>query len=243
MKYSVEKLEEAFLKMKVLSISKVKQILGTNSSATAARKLKEINAVSCYSHAGGYYTLSHIPLYDKNGLWSYNDIWFSVEGTCLKTICRLIRESEEGFFCYELDALLHIKTGNSLTKLYRERILSRRQINSKYLYLWPELEKLQLKKRMTFFLRGKIVPGYENAEMKYYLKSFLDILNEKQKRLFLGFESMKYGRGGDYAIAEISGINRKTIGKGRRELEAGNINMERIRIMGGGRKGLKKKKY
>ncbi len=89
---------------------------------------------------------------------------------------------------------------------------------------------------------NKSVPGYENEKMADYLMSFLNLLNEKQKRLFLGFESMKYGRGGDYAIAEISGVNRKTIGKGRRELATENIDMTRVGIAGGGRKELKKKR-
>jgi len=243
MKYNTETLEKEILKMNVLSISKAKQILGTNSPATTARKLKKISAVSCYSHAGGYYTLPEIPEYDKNGLWSCNDIWFSVDGTSLKTICRLIRESPGGLFSCELDKLLHVRTANSLTKLYGDRLLSRHQINSKYLYLCPGHEKSQLKSRRASVFSTNTVPGYENGKMGNYLMSFLNLLNEKQKRLFLGFESMKYGRGGDYAIAEISGVNRKTIGKGRRELEAENINMERVRITGGGRKELKKKRY
>ena len=243
MKYNTEKLKEEILKMNVLSISNVKQILGTNSPATTARKLKAISAVSCYSHAGGYYTLPRIPEYDKNGLWSCNDIWFSIDGTSLKTICRLIRESSGGLFSCELDKLLHVRTANSLTKLYGDKVLSRYQINSRYLYLWPRHEKSQLKIRRTSLFASKTVPGYKNVEIGHYLMSFLKLLNEKQKRLFLGLESMKYGRGGDYAIAEISGVNRKTIGKGRRELEGENINMERVRIAGGGRKELKKKRY
>ena len=243
MKYNIEKLKEAFFKMNVLAISKAKQILGTNSPATVARKLKAISAISCYSHAGGYYTLPRIPEYDENGLWNCNDIWFSIDGTSLKTICRLIRESPGGLFSCELDKVLHVRTANSLTKLYGDKFLSRYQINSRYLYLWPEYENSQLKTRKSSFFGSRTIPGYENGKMVHYLMSFLNILNEKQKRLFLGFESMKYGRGGDYAVAEISGVNRKTIGKGRRELEEENINMERIRIMGGGRKELKKKRY
>lgn len=243
MKYTTEKLKKEFIKMNVLSISKVKQILGTKSPATTARKLKTVSAVSCYSHAGGYYTLPPIPEYDEKGLWSYNDIWFSRDGTSLKTICRFIRESPGGLFSCELDKLLHVRTGNSLTKLYGDKVLSRLQVSSRYLYLWPQYENAQLKTRRTISLGNKTVPGYENEQMGHYLKSFLTLLNEKQKRLFLGFESMKYGRGGDYAISEMSGVNRKTIGKGRRELATENIDMERVRITGGGRKELKKKRY
>ena len=243
MKYNTEELKEELLKTKVLSMSEAKNILGTNSSATVARKLKALGAISSFSHAGGYYTLPSIPDYDENGLWNCSGIRFSIDGTSLKTIRRLVRESSEGLFSEELDRLLHVRTANSLTKLYCGGVLSRRQLNSKYLYLWPKHESLQLKTRKTSLFEHKVIPGYENKEIKNHLMRFLNILNEKQKRLFLGFESMRCGRGGDYAIAEISGVNRKTIGKGRRELEKSNIDLKRVRNVGGGRKELKKKRY
>ncbi len=239
---NIEKLEKAFIEKTVLSLPDVKKSLGTCSRITAIRKCKRLKTVSSYSHKGSYYALATTPVYDKNGVWSFNDVWFSERGTLLKTISQLVQHSKDGYFSSELDELLHIKTSNSLTTLFARKYLCRSKINSRYLYLCPSQKNIQLKAR-KIKLSKKCIPGYENKEMEQSLKLFLSVLNEKQKRLFLGFESMKYGSCGDYAIAALTGVNRKTIGKGRRELESGNISMERIREIGGGRVELKKKRF
>ncbi|ODS33395.1 MAG: hypothetical protein SCARUB_01432 [Candidatus Scalindua rubra] len=60
-------------------------------------------------------------------------------------------------------------------------------------------------------------------------------------RLYLGLESMKLGRGGDHKISQLTGVNVKTIAKGRQELLIKNITPERIRKVGAGRPSIKKK--
>ncbi len=239
---NIEKLEKAFIEKIVLSLPEVKKTLGTCSRITAIRKCKRLETVSSYSHKGSYCVLSTTPSYDKNGVWNVNNIWFSEQGTLLKTICRLVQHSKDGYFSNELDELLHVKTSNSLTTLFAQNFLCRTKINSRYIYLCPSQKNVQLKAR-EIKLSEKSIPGYGNKEMEQPLKLFLSVLNEKQKRLFLGFESMKYGPCGDYAIAALTGVNRKTIGKGRRELESGKISMERIREIGGVRVEFKKKRF
>ena len=69
---------------------------------------------------------------------------------------------------------------------------------------------------------------------------FFSILNEKQKRLYAGLESLKLGHGGDKIISELIGIDVHTVSKGRKELISGKIDNERIRCKGGGRHRVKK---
>ena len=78
--------------------------------------------------------------------------------------------------------------------------------------------------------------------MDEYLSLFLSLLNEKQKRLFAGFESLKLGRGGDKRTAIKMGLNVKTVSQGRQELLGKNIDVGRIRRAGAGRPSLKKTK-
>jgi hypothetical protein len=73
-----------------------------------------------------------------------------------------------------------------------------------------------------------------------HLTTFLSALNEKQRRLFLGFESLRLGHGGDKTLSALTGMDARTIAKGRRELLSRNISVERIRKPGGGRPPLKK---
>ena len=70
----------------------------------------------------------------------------------------------------------------------------------------------------------------------------MSLLNEKQKRLFAGYESLKHGYGGDKKIAMKTGLNVKTVSQGRQELISKDIDMVRIRKVGAGRPSLKKTK-
>jgi len=67
------------------------------------------------------------------------------------------------------------------------------------------------------------------------------MLDEKQRRLYAGLESLKLGYGGDQRIAEFIGMDPHTVAKGRRELLEQDLEIDRIRKAGGGRKRLEKK--
>jgi hypothetical protein len=67
----------------------------------------------------------------------------------------------------------------------------------------------------------------------------LPLLNEKQKRLFLGSLAKEYGRGGVKKVCEISGSSPHTVIKGKQEIERGLDEEDKsIRKSGGGRKRL-----
>lgn len=63
-------------------------------------------------------------------------------------------------------------------------------------------------------------------------------LNERQARLYVAEKALELGHGGIHDLAEITGMNRQTIRKGIRELDAGitETAAERVRRCGGGRK-------
>jgi hypothetical protein len=78
-------------------------------------------------------------------------------------------------------------------------------------------------------------------ELKAALIIFFCTLNEKQRRLYAGYESLKIGHGGDKRISELLDLDQKTVAKGRQELLGGKVNVDNIRESGGGRKQTKKK--
>jgi len=78
-------------------------------------------------------------------------------------------------------------------------------------------------------------------ELKAALIIFFSTLNEKQRHLYAGFESLKVGYGGDKQIAELLNIDKRTVARGRRELLNGEIDLDTVREAGGGRKQIKKK--
>jgi hypothetical protein len=67
------------------------------------------------------------------------------------------------------------------------------------------------------------------------------MLDEKQRRLYAGLESLKLGYGGDRRIAGFIGLDPHTVAKGRRELLEQDFEVDRIRKAGGGRKPVEKK--
>ena len=246
-RYNRQRLLDIFLIEKVLTLELVATILGNSSKRTAIRKLTALEARASYSHAGKYYTLDAYADYDKFGLWSFKDIRFSKYGTLTNTILQLVSHSTEGFFAFQLKELLKVRVHNALTKLYSSKHLVREQIGGEYLYLSPVFKVQQLERREQMIQQQLEVTKTPSTiaglpeEIQENMRFLLENLNEQQRRLYLGLESIRLGHGGDRCIAQITGVDVKTIARGRSELETRNITADRIRRVGAGRPSLKKK--
>ncbi len=78
-------------------------------------------------------------------------------------------------------------------------------------------------------------------ELKAAMILFFSLLDEQQRRLYAGLEAQKLGYGGDHKIAAFLGIDVHTVARGRRELFGEQVQRERVRQEGGGRKPAEKK--
>ncbi len=72
------------------------------------------------------------------------------------------------------------------------------------------------------------------------INRFVAVLNEKQRRLFLGLFARQQGRGAIRQLARITGVSRNTIRRGLRELRQ-RAASGRVRRPGGGRPPVEKK--
>jgi hypothetical protein len=164
----------------------------------------------------------------------------------MDTIPVSVKRSESGYFALELEELLHVFVYNALTKLCDLGRLVREQIGDQYLYMSPLLAESQFRARKKMMLKDVSesisVKKLTGREMMEHLKMFLSVLDEKQKRLYLGFESIRAGYGGDACMASVAGVNVKTVARGRKELLSKEIVFDRIRRKGAGRPPLKKTK-
>lgn len=244
--YHTSRLVEWLEKERILTLDRIAEALGRPSRITVFRKLARLGGRASYSHRGRYQTLDRIAEYDENGLWSLRGVHFSRQGTLRQTIVYLVEHSRQGCFASELQALLQVRVHNALAQLYGAKRLSREQLADQYLYVSPSGGTDQLEKRYEVIQQAheRGSAGIEEVpdEMRESMRLLLSVLNEKQRRLYLGLESMRLGHGGDVKISRITGVNVKTIALGRRQLWAGNITAERIREVGGGRPSLKKKR-
>ena len=78
------------------------------------------------------------------------------------------------------------------------------------------------------------------------IETMMPLLDERGKRLFLGVYSIRLGRGGITELSKLTGMSRTTITAGRKEIESdkhepSKNNENRIRSIGGGRKGVREK--
>lgn len=226
----------------------LKSALGTAVDVTVFRKLKQIAYRTSYSHRGAYYALDETARFDENGLWSFQSVWFSRWGTLLDTAEAYVENSVAGCFVEELDNLLHAGTKEPLLKLVRQERVTRHPVGGLYLYcsIKAALRERQLLARRMLQadpqLAGSPIASSEvTAEMKAAIVLFFSMLDEKQRRLYAGLESLKLGYGGDQRMAAFIGMDPHTVAKGRRELIERDFELDRIRKAGGGRKPVEKK--
>ena len=233
----------------VATLSELMAALGTRSRRTAFRKLKEIPHHTSYTHRGGYYTLDELADFDDCGLWSYGTVWFSAAGTLLATAHALVLRAEAGLFGEEADNLLHVGTQDALRKLVRDGRLTREKLNGRFLYCAadPARRAGQARARRLLLAAPGLVRPLPEAELlpdelHAALALFASLLDERQRRLFAGLESLKCGWGGDTRVAALLGLDPATVARGRRQLAERDIDAERVRRPGGGRKAAEKKR-
>jgi hypothetical protein len=131
---SLNALNLFFKANRIARIDDLFTLLGTNSRMSIFRKLRELNYLSSYTHAGAYYTLRHIPNFDSTGLWCFNEIGFSKKGNLKETLLYLIEKAESGKTHDELKNQLHIRVQNTLLDLINSDKINRTKISNTYLY-------------------------------------------------------------------------------------------------------------
>ncbi len=84
---------------------------------------------------------------------------------------------------------------------------------------------------------------HPNRALHQQINVLVSRLDEQQRRWFVALESDRIGHGGDVVMVKITGMDEKTIRRGRREMEAGLVNRPatRVRLPGGGRPSTEKK--
>lgn len=247
--FSADSIVHLLERRQVATMQELMDALGTRVDMTVFRKLRTLAYLSSYSHAGRYYTLRDMAQFDSRGLWTWRGVHFSMFGSLLETVETFVKRSVRGYLVSELSAELQVQTKDPLLKLVRLRHLFRKELAGLYLYCSPDRVKRQhqLISREQPTEQGRAFAASmescaESNEAKAALILFTSLLDEKQRRLFGGLESLRLGRGGDREVAEAIGLDPHTVAKGRRELLQHDVAVGRLRRPGGGRPPLEKKR-
>lgn len=248
-RYSATELRRLIVKNKMVTMVEMKAAMDTSVDATIFRKLRQLGYLRSYSHRGKYYSLPEVVEFNGLGLWSCRGVHFSKQGSLLNTIEHLVDHSVTGYFGYELESLLHVVIRVAVLKLLREHRIYRQKVFGRYLYCSSRMIKRkrqcserQKQQAIADFALEPMSSEVLFQEGKTLVELFVSLLDEKQRRLYAGLESIKLGHGGDKKIAQLFGLDMHTVAKGRKELWSGKIETDRVRRVGGGRKLLEKKR-
>jgi hypothetical protein len=241
-------LRALLLRSKIATLDELKQALGTPVDVTVFRKLKPLDYLTSYSHRGRYYTLREVALFDDHGLWSRAEVWFSRFGTLLATAEAFVNRSPRGYFADELAPALHVEVQDALHHLAQQGRVSRQIVAGRYLYmaLDPTVQRRQLLARRTVEFLPTVVDAsvleVSPEEVKAAILLFYSLLDEQQRRLYAGLGSLQLGRGGDRQLADFLDLDPHTVARGRQQLLAQDVEVDRVRQAGAGRKRVEKKR-
>src|SRR3990172_4158537 len=241
--FQAESLVTLLRRERIATMDQLKATVGSSVDMTVLRKLRTIPYRTSYSHRGRYYALDEVTRFDERGLWTYRDVHFSRFGSLVDRSAGFVIDAEQGLFSSELARVVQVEVEDPLLQLVRDKRLSRQKLGVAYLYCSRD----PARRRAQILAREAGPPSAlqqrrDSAldQSKAALVLLFSLLDERQRRLFAGLESMLLGWGGDRRIAEMMGVDVHTIAKGRQELLAGKLHSEGIRRPGGGRKAVKK---
>jgi len=161
------------------------------------------------------------------------------------TVETLVNSAPQGYFANELLQLLHVETKDALLQLFEQKRIARQHVTGLFLYCSPDaaVRRRQVLARQALSdIPGSAAAEVSPEELKASLVLFSSLLDEQQRRLFAGLESLKYGRGGDQKLAALLQLDPHTVARGRQELLTQEVESERVRKPGGGRKPTEKKR-
>ncbi|MCP4679525.1 MAG: hypothetical protein GY854_29355 [Deltaproteobacteria bacterium] len=245
--YKAEDLANLLHERTIATMEELKAALKTDVYLTVLRKLRQLGYITSYSHRGQYYSLEELAQFDDNGLWMIGQAHFSRYGTLLATAEAFVTQSDAGYYAAELESLLDVSTKETLLGLFRKGSASREMFGGSYLYCSPDPKekKRQLALRRALLsepFQGRLPEGEIHDDLKAAIILFFCLLDEQQRRLFAGLESLKWGHGGDRKVADLLGIDVSTVARGRRALLEEDVEVDRVRKPGGGRKTVEKKR-
>lgn len=246
--YRSDGLRSLLLRTQIATLDEMKQALGAPVDITVFRKLKPLDYLTSYSHRGRYYTLREIARFDDHGLWSQADVWFSRFGTLLATAEVFVNRSPRGYFADELARALQVEVQDTLHQLTQQRRVTRELVSGLYLYTATDrvIQRGQLLTRRAVeavpTVADTSILQVSEEELKASILLFYSLLDEQQRRLYAGLESLKLGRGGDRQLAGFLDLDPHTVARGRQQLLAQDVQVDRARRTGGGRKPVEKKR-
>ena len=163
----LKKVENLFRKLRVVTMSDLCEAIGSSSRMTVFRRLRQMQYVTSYTHAGRYYTLHDIAHFDSDGIWFYDDIGFSQNGSLKNTVAYLVDNGDGGKFHSDLERQLRVRVHNVLLDLVRSKQIKRTKFEGQFLYLSSDKARStkQIEQRDKLSMQLRRIPVFITQPM------------------------------------------------------------------------------
>lgn len=132
---SRQALRRLFQQRRIADLGLLSKTLRTESTMSVFRRLSGLGYLTSYSHARRYYTLDDIPDFDADGLWQYQGVFFSKQGTLKDTVAHMVDVADAGHAHRELRARLRVHVHNTLLDLVKSKRIGRELLDGLFLYV------------------------------------------------------------------------------------------------------------
>ena len=162
-----KKLENFIKSRRVVEMRDLFEVVHSTSRMTVFRRLSGVEYLCSYTHAGRYYTLFDIARFDSDGIWFYDDIGFSQNGSLKKTVTYLVDNGDGGKFHSDLQRQLRVRVHNVLLDLVRSKQIKRTKFEGQFLYLSTDKARStkQIEQRDKLSMQLRRIPVFITEPM------------------------------------------------------------------------------
>ena len=162
-----KKLENFIKSRRVVQMRDLFKVVQSTSRMTVFRRLSGVEYLCSYTHAGRYYTLFDIARFDSDGIWFYDDIGFSQNGSLKKTVTYLVDNGDGGKFHSDLQRQLRVRVHNVLLDLVRSKQIKRTKFEGQFLYLSTDKARStkQIEQRDKLSMQLRRIPVFNTEPM------------------------------------------------------------------------------
>ena len=162
-----KKLENFIKSRRVVEMRDLFEAVESSSRMTVFRRLSGVEYLCSYTHAGRYYTLFDIARFDSDGIWFYDDIGFSQNGSLKNTVTYLVHNGDAGKFHSDLERQLRVRVHNVLLDLVRSKQIKRTKFEGQFLYLSSDKARStkQIEQRDKLSMQLRRIPVFITQPM------------------------------------------------------------------------------
>lgn len=170
-------LRNVFRKTPVMTMPQLEQAVAPRSRRSLFRDLSLLGYVSSYTHTGRYYTLITVADFDADGLWRYQGIGFSRDGTLKATVLRLVEASDAGRTQRELQVRLAVRVHNPLLDLVEAKRLGRDCFDAEYVYVAAQRVRAAAQMKARRGLVAALAPPVVVAAPSVEVEVLLEVIH------------------------------------------------------------------